>query len=189
MSHYKACKSCQQTLSLDSFYKHNAKTDQLRPNCKRCHNKSVDDYRKENKDARNEYLRNWQRRNPEKTKRYREDFARKNPDSLKASFRKYVQNNPEIIRNKSARRRALKKNNGAFLITKKEVQKLYRQPCFYCNAESSHLDHVIPISRGGVHSVGNIVPACSACNLSKSDRFVMEWRIEKQTMIQAKKGK
>jgi hypothetical protein len=50
--------------------------------------------------------------------------------------------------------------------------------CAYCGATPPHLhiDHVIPISRGGQHSLGNVLPACRTCNSSRSDRLLVEWR-------------
>jgi 5-methylcytosine-specific restriction endonuclease McrA len=40
-----------------------------------------------------------------------------------------------------------------------------------------HKEHVIPLSRGGDHGVGNIVPACSACNHSKYGSTPSQWRM------------
>lgn len=50
--------------------------------------------------------------------------------------------------------------------------------CFYCGVRSGKLtmDHVIPVSRGGRHALGNVAPACRRCNASKHDDTVMEWR-------------
>lgn len=50
--------------------------------------------------------------------------------------------------------------------------------CFYCGDVSPKLtmDHVVPVSRGGRHALGNVVPACRRCNASKHDDTVMEWR-------------
>lgn len=43
--------------------------------------------------------------------------------------------------------------------------------CFYCNefieTKTWHLDHVIPISKGGLNSNENIVSSCKECNLMK----------------------
>ena len=46
--------------------------------------------------------------------------------------------------------------------------------CTYCGVRNLrgrrlHLDHVIPVSKGGVNTVGNLVVACSACNSRKND--------------------
>lgn len=36
--------------------------------------------------------------------------------------------------------------------------------CHYCGAPATTVDHVVPISVGGRHSVVNTVPACRPCN-------------------------
>jgi len=38
------------------------------------------------------------------------------------------------------------------------------------------MDHVVPLIRGGRHSVGNIIPACRSCNSSKGGKFIIEWK-------------
>jgi len=50
--------------------------------------------------------------------------------------------------------------------------------CVYCNKTIGpfHLDHVHPWSRGGQHSIENLVVACAACNLSKQDKSLEEWQ-------------
>lgn len=39
-----------------------------------------------------------------------------------------------------------------------------------CKREEIHLDHVIPLSKGGTHTLENLRVACAPCNLSKGDR-------------------
>ncbi len=43
--------------------------------------------------------------------------------------------------------------------------------CHYCGqkvgAAALTLDHVVPVSRGGTSSKGNVVPACRECNSKK----------------------
>lgn len=52
--------------------------------------------------------------------------------------------------------------------------------CSYCGKEisrkSMHIDHVIPISRGGVNSIDNLVPSCRSCNLSKGTMTLNNFR-------------
>lgn len=50
--------------------------------------------------------------------------------------------------------------------------------CAYCGAlpDKLHMDHVVPLSRGGAHAVGNMLPACEPCNLSKGAKLLVEWR-------------
>lgn len=49
--------------------------------------------------------------------------------------------------------------------------------CFYCGepAPDGHVEHVIPLSRGGAQSVGNTVWACGPCNLGKGSLLLAEW--------------
>ena len=48
--------------------------------------------------------------------------------------------------------------------------------CFYCG-EATKLtqDHKVPISRGGTNLIGNIVPACLACNVRKGTQTAEEF--------------
>ncbi len=48
--------------------------------------------------------------------------------------------------------------------------------CIFCGGEFEHVDHFIPLNRGGAHSLCNLVPACANCNKIKSDQLVgSEW--------------
>lgn len=49
--------------------------------------------------------------------------------------------------------------------------------CVYCGSIQGpfHNDHLFPVSRGGSNDVSNLVIACASCNLSKSDRTLLEW--------------
>ncbi|KKM95288.1 hypothetical protein LCGC14_1189640 [marine sediment metagenome] len=38
------------------------------------------------------------------------------------------------------------------------------------------IDHIIPVSRGGVDLMENLMPACRRCNSSKRDRQIEEYR-------------
>lgn len=48
--------------------------------------------------------------------------------------------------------------------------------CAYCGgAGDMEIEHIKPISKGGLHDIGNIVPACSRCNTSKKDKEMESW--------------
>lgn len=51
--------------------------------------------------------------------------------------------------------------------------------CFWCGSSihgsEFHLDHVWPLSLGGVHDVANLVVSCEDCNLSKGSRTPWEF--------------
>lgn len=52
--------------------------------------------------------------------------------------------------------------------------------CHWCKADGIRLemDHVTPISRGGLHEAGNIVPACRPCNASRGNRYSSPPRLQ-----------
>ncbi len=43
--------------------------------------------------------------------------------------------------------------------------------CQYCGAAAENVDHVIPKSRGGLHTWENVVAACRRCNSKKENRL------------------
>jgi len=47
--------------------------------------------------------------------------------------------------------------------------------CVYCGAEATHVDHIIPVSRGGTYRSNNLVAACRSCNLSKGASTARHW--------------
>ena len=66
----------------------------------------------------------------------------------------------------------------------RERWQLSHSPCFVCGAmpswrskDRTTWDHIIPIAKGGRHSIGNLMTLCTPCNLSKGDRFFADWRI------------
>lgn len=46
--------------------------------------------------------------------------------------------------------------------------------CQYCGASAENLDHVLPRSRGGLHTWENVVASCRPCNAHKEDRRPQE---------------
>lgn len=53
----------------------------------------------------------------------------------------------------------------------RELKKSAKGRCFYCRAKVKMLtlDHIVPIAKGGGHTLDNIVFACHACNSEKRD--------------------
>lgn len=51
--------------------------------------------------------------------------------------------------------------------------------CAYCHERMTPrdktLDHVMPVSRGGAHSISNVAIACRSCNSRKRTRTPAEW--------------
>lgn len=51
--------------------------------------------------------------------------------------------------------------------------------CHYCETPlrpaDVTMDHIVPISRGGRSTKGNLVPACHSCNVEKRSLTPVEW--------------
>ena len=114
----------------------------------------VKSYYEANREARLRYLRNWQEKNQDR----------------------HGANKRASVLRRLARKRAAQGNH-----TAKDVERQYeaqKGKCYYCQANVGdvyHVDHVIPLSRGGSNGPENIVVACAPCNQSKSDKMPHEW--------------
>lgn len=134
-------------------------------------------YREANKDKVSLYYAKWRTKNKERIllnerKNYLANKERY--DSYRAEWRK----ENRLKWNSYRRARDVrKKQNGIFLILNKEFKKLNNQLCFYCGSNQNlTIDHIIPVARGGRHSIGNILVACKTCNSQKGSKTIQEWR-------------
>lgn len=80
------------------------------------------------------------------------------------SLNSYVFADEDHVRRERAKVREAKKSRWW-------QQKTARGLCHYCQRTFAFkeltLDHIVPLSRGGTTSPGNVVPACRACNKGK----------------------
>lgn len=133
-------------------------------------------YYAENTDKRREYERNRRVKNYDKSREACRKYRAANPEKARESGRKYYAKNPEVFRARDARRIASIRTSVNESPTAKQIATLMKDPCVYCGAKSEHMDHVIPLARGGDHNIDNLVPACAKCNLSKGSKLpAIEW--------------
>lgn len=82
-------------------------------------------------------------------------------------------------RSKSRRRKAQERGSTALMLSTDQLWRRWVQfghECAYCGAAGDlQVEHVIPISKGGEHHLGNIVPACQRCNFSKGRTNAEQW--------------
>jgi 5-methylcytosine-specific restriction endonuclease McrA len=125
----------------------------------------------------------WRAANPEKNlalKRRMDKKARtERPGQAAARKRKKRSKNPEHYRAKWAERSAWLKAGD---VTREQLQKIRSAAggkCKYCGVigfgvrlnptDPRGFDHVVPRSKGGLHTAANLVLCCGPCNSKRSD--------------------
>lgn len=127
-----------------------------------------------------EYVRAWAAANPGYALEYGRARRAANPERSREQVRKWRAANPEKLREclraQQQRRRASCKTGVGEAPTAKQLAEILLDPCLYCGGPAEHVDHFIPLARGGTHTFGNLVAACAACNLSKGAKLPdVEW--------------
>ncbi len=129
--------------------------------------------------ARKESSR-FRERNPELHQARVADWRARNKEHQAAYRRAYREANPERARQWVRDRWARLHDAETCMFSLREWNRLierYRGRCAYCDGPGPLTqEHVIPLSRGGRHAIGNLLPVCSQCNCKKNNRLLVEWR-------------
>jgi 5-methylcytosine-specific restriction endonuclease McrA len=119
----------------------------------------------------NERSKRWYYANRERSKAYRKLHYNK----------EWNDKHREQIRAHTRNRRA-KEQNAIGTHKPKDIENIYLSQdgkCKYCDkpvGNKFHVDHIVPISRGGTNYPNNLVITCQSCNDSKGNKFLSEWR-------------
>jgi 5-methylcytosine-specific restriction endonuclease McrA len=182
---FKTCTKCNQTKFVTQFFRDASLPDGTRYICKECDKKRKNEWRANNQEHDREYFKQYRDNNKESLARNNHKWYESHKEQIKIKKAVYEANNkekmsqvrrdwakkhPELGRKLAKDRRArLKGATG--VITPQEWQALLKEhdhKCYYCGTtERITQDHWIPLSRGGSHTIDNIVPACHSCNSRK----------------------
>lgn len=125
---------------------------------------------------RGEAYSRWVQENPEKARAWRTAYLPRQREAVRKRYR----DNPAVFLNYWHIRRARLAAAGGPGVSREDWSRAKARTggrCAYCGVVAPlTMDHVVPVSRGGWHAIGNILPACRSCNSSKSDRLLIEWR-------------
>lgn len=193
----KVCYKCKINKPLDMFRMKKARgVYKSATICKECESLQKKEYYLKNKDkvlkANRERDRSPEAK--ERRKKYLEKYTKDKKQFLKEKMQRYYKENTATLLKKVSEYK--KTNNGKISThsstNKRRSQKLEKEDgsvtkysldilllvqgstCFYCKKDLDfsigrgvHLDHYIPLSKGGTHSITNVVWSCSTCNLQK----------------------
>jgi 5-methylcytosine-specific restriction endonuclease McrA len=134
-------------------------------------------YRKAHPEEARAVVREWVRANPERKAAIDAAYRAANPDRVRARSAAYYRANPERWNAAYARRKARKMGRVVRPADYAQILIEHGMVCHICGGDIAdrsdlHFDHVIPLARGGEHSVENIRPSHARCNLQKGPRLI-----------------
>lgn len=110
------------------------------------------------------YSRRWRQENPDYMRRWRAEHR----EDRAAYMRHWQKENPQKLAAKVARRRA-RKNIAPDTLTADDMEWLLEIGRTTYPGEELHLDHIVPVSRGGGTTLANMQAIPASVNLSKGD--------------------
>lgn len=131
-------------------------------------------YRADNPEWAKEQNRKFYAANKEQHSAQAKVWRAKNQEKIKAEKIKWREENREAHRTQRRNRRARKRNNGGSHTTADilDILRLQKFKCAACPTslknQPYHVDHIIPLSKGGSNDRRNLQILCVPCNLEKS---------------------
>lgn len=151
----------------------------LNRRCKPCANAAAKAWRLANLDKARANDKVHREANADKKRATTKAWQLANPEKQRSCAKSWYLANPQKHRAKSARRRAHTRNaTGSH--TAADIARLHAEQsglCSYCSISlplGYHVDHVVPLSRGGSNAPDNLRLTCPRCNLSKGAKLISE---------------
>lgn len=180
----KCCKYCHAVKDIGLFFKQKGGKYGVGARCKECekartyayrashpgaHAKIQAKYRKNNQESQLAANRRWVAAHPEYE---RERYWKRRTDAVQL----------EKMRASGKRQNLLRKHaaQDSDAINADTVIWLMSQPCAYCLGPACEIDHVVPISKGGTHTLDNVVSACRSCNAKKSNKSLLAFLLDRR---------
>jgi 5-methylcytosine-specific restriction endonuclease McrA len=138
------------------------------------------------REQKREYQRRYRQENPHKVAEGRRRYYEANRTKVLAYQRRYNEENPLKGQLRRATRRAQQCGAVVIPFTVDDMLRNWEERdlygCAFCGGPYEEIEHVMPLSRGGEHSLANIVPSCIKCNRGvggKHARDPYEWLAER----------
>lgn len=181
----KLCGHCKKWLLLDGFGKDESRWDKLSNLCKKCNCLKSKKYNQKYPDKLTVRNKKFRDNNPEYSKQYYcenidsekkrfKNYREKYPDRRKETVKNWQSSNYDKRNNNEARRRARKFKQITKNVNLEKIQQLY-EICSETNKILGdmffHVDHIQPLSKGGLHHEDNLQILEAHLNLEKQTKF------------------
>jgi 5-methylcytosine-specific restriction endonuclease McrA len=132
-------------------------------------------WQKNNAEKRLEQGRNWYAKHTKEIRTKKRSIYKANPERGRGYAAKWRANNPEKVRAQESNRRARKRSaEGRHTAAETaEIRHAQKGRCAYCKTKlggGGHLDHIVPLAKGGSNWPSNLQWLCRPCNLRKNDK-------------------
>lgn len=174
---HKDCSKCGRNLPLSEFTKDRHRKDGLNSRCRDCVNANSRRYNKNNRAKIAARKKAYHEENRDELLPKMREYHAANRDRSAERRKAHRRAHPEMMVAQAHRRRSKIAENGGTL-TAAEIKAIVAEDCFWCGIDCSqdfHLDHIVPISKGGRNSRCNVAVSCPGCNLSKNAKDLSDW--------------
>lgn len=130
----------------------------------------------------------WREQNGEAHRARSAKWYHENIERARARNRQHKRDNPQKINAINANRRAIKKGSTGSH-TADEIKSLFVMQggkcanCLCSIKKSCHVDHIVPLIRGGTNWIKNIQLLCPPCNLTKGAKDPIEFAQENGRLL------
>ena len=173
---YKVCCKCGKMKLATTEFFDRSKRDGLYCYCKECRSIA----RIDNRERNIEYQRVYYATHREQLLEKQHVYNATRRDRISERSRAWKKANPDRVDFSNRTRRA-RKNGAEGTHTTADVQAQYERQkgrCFWCGekvGDTYHVDHIVPLARGGSNWPENLVIACPHCNTSRGTKLPHEW--------------
>ena len=159
-------------------------------------------YRKEYREKNYERVRQKEKEYYHNNKEIKKEYAEKNKDKIREKQREYYLSNKNLFKEKRQEYRKTEKGKMVYKnsnnkrrakimegnIKTEDLQLLIEnsKTCYWCNIKLNknyHIDHYVALSKGGTHTIDNIVISCPDCNLRKNAKDPYEFALTKGKLL------